>query len=394
MVKMKNILGNSFKKITIVFLLLCTAYYVFLVIGYMIPGTLFEENWMESVHVINGLEEKRWLVMTGFEGTRLDTFTDNLIFQNLRNSDDLSPFKAAMWNSGYTRYWMGTVPLIRAGLVFMNYSTMRYLNIFIIFSLFAFVFSYMHKQLGIFHAMSLSISLLLIHFWIFPLSFQYSPVFIILMITILILLYLNKQNKISLFNVILLFFAVGSITNYFDLLTAPLLTFGLPYIVYYVIVNQEKIQAFKNNFLSFVGIGISWLSGYVLTWVANWTVSSIVLNENVFANAFNQIGVRTGGGDLMSIPNILSRLFSIALPRPSYFIFLIILFIWIFSFIKYHRNMSDLVNTTPILFTILLPIAWIVIMRNHSQIHDYFVYRNLAITIYGTLSWSILSLKE
>jgi len=391
---MKSNIGNLFKKISLIFLLLCGVYYASLVLGYIIPDSLLVDNWRESVNVINDLEEKRWTVMTGFEGTKLDTFTDNLIFQNLRNLDDINPFKAAVWNSGYTRYWMGTIPFIRFALVFMNYSTMRYLNIFIIFSLFALVFSFVHKQLGILHGITLSITLILINFWIFPLSFQYSPVYIILMTAILIILYLNKKDKLSLNNIILLFFIIGSVTNYFDLLTAPLLTFGLPFITYYTLVNHEKVQSFKFNFLSFVTIGISWLSGYALTWIANWAISTIVLNENVFANAFNQVGVRTGGEELMSFSNILTRLFSITLPRPARFMFIIILFVWIGFFIKYRRNIKELLSLTPILLTILLPIAWIFIMRNHSQHHDYFVYRNLAITIYGMLSWLILSLKD
>jgi len=391
---MKNNIGHLFKKISLIFLLLCGVYYAALVLGYIIPDSLLVDNWVESVNVINDLEETRWTVMTGFEGTKLDTFTDNLIFQNLRNLDDINPFRAAVWNSGYTRYWMGTVPFIRFALVFMNYSTMRYINIFVVFSLFALVFSFVHKQIGIIYALSLSLTLMLINFWIFPLSFQYSPVYIILMIAILIILYLNKKNKLSLNNIILLFFIIGSLTNYFDLLTAPLLTFGLPFIIYYTLVNHEKVQSFKFNLLSFVTIGISWLFGYTFTWIANWIVSSIVLNQNVFANAFNQVGIRTGGGELMSFSNILIRLFSITLPRPARFMFIIILLVWIGLFIKYRRNIKELLNLTPILLTILLPIAWIFIMRNHSQHHDYFVYRNLAITIYGTLNLLILSLKE
>lgn len=389
---MKNNIGSLFKKICLIFLLLCGVYYLTLVLGYIIPDSFLVDNWMESVNVINDLEEKRWTVMTGFEGTKLDTFTDNLIFQKLQNSDNIPAFRVAMWNSGYTRYWMGIVPFVRFALVFMNYSTMRYLNIFIIFSLFVLVFSFIHKQLGILHGITLSITLFLINFWIFPLSFQYSPVYIILMIAILIILYLNKKDKLSLNNIILLFFIIGSVTNYFDLLTAPLLTFGLPFIIYYILVNHENIQSFKINFLSFVILGISWLSGYALTWIANWAISTIVLNENIFANAINQMGVRTGGGELMSFSNILTRLFSITLPRPARFILLVILLVWFGFFIKYHRNIKELINLTPILLTIFLPIVWIFIMRNHSQHHDYFVYRNLAITIYGILSWLILSL--
>jgi len=391
---MKNNIGNLFKKISLTFLGLCILYYAFLVLGYIIPDSLLVDNWEESVNVINNLEEKRWVVMTGFEGTKLDTFTDNLIFQNLRNVNDFNPFRAAVWNSGYTRYWMGTVPFIRFALVFMNYSTMRYLNIFIVFSLFALVFSFIHKQLGILHGMILSITLMLINFWIFPLSIQYSPVYIILMVAILVILYLNKKNKLSLNNIILLFFTVGSLTNYFDLLTAPLLTFGLPFIVYYILTNHENVQSFKTNFLSFVIIGISWLSGYALTWITNWAVSTIVLNENVFANALNQMGVRTGGGELMSFSSILNRLFSIVLPRPARFILLVILLVWFGFFIKYHRNITKIINLTPILLTTLLPIAWVMIMRNHSQIHDYFVYRNLAITVYSLLILLILSLRK
>lgn len=382
------------KKIILSFIALCIFYYLFMVIGYLVPDSIIADNWVESVTVINELEDTRWEVLTGFENTRLDTFTDNLIFQKLRNLDDLSPLQAGMWNSGYTRYWMGTVPIIRLALVFMSYSTIRYLNIFIIFSLFTIAAIFINKSLGLMHTLTFLLSLILIQFWIFPLSLQYTPVYVILMLTIIFILYLHQKNKINLSNMILLFFIVGSLTNFFDLLTAPLLTFGMPFIIYYILLNFDTIKSFNTNLINFVLTGISWLVGYSLTWIVNWGISTLVLNENVFANALNQMNVRTGGGELQTFQEILMNLFNILLPRPMRFMLLIIFIVLIVQLIKNHQSARNIINLSPIFLTIILPILWVMFMRNHSQHHDYFVYRILTITIYGTLSWLLLSIKN
>lgn len=394
MIKMTDNIRKLSKKIILSFIALCIFYYLFMVIGYLVPDSIIADNWVESVTVINELEDTRWEVLTGFENTRLDTFTDNLIFQKLRNLDDLSPLQAGMWNSGYTRYWMGTVPIIRLALVFMSYSTIRYLNIFIIFSLFTIAAIFINKSLGLMHTLTFLLSLILIQFWIFPLSLQYTPVYVILMLTIIFILYLHQKNKINLSNMILLFFIVGSLTNFFDLLTAPLLTFGMPFIIYYILLNFDTIKSFNTNLINFVLTGISWLVGYSLTWIANWGISTLVLNENVFANALNQMNVRTGGGELQTFQEILMNLFNILLPRPMRFMLLIIFIVLIVQLIKNHQSARNIINLSPIFLTIILPILWVMFMRNHSQHHDYFVYRILTITIYGTLSWLLLSIKN
>lgn len=180
-------------------------------------------------------------VISNIPGTRLDTFTDNLIFQKLNNTDSLSAASAAVWNNGYFRYWMGDIPILRFLLIFMNYTGIRFLNIFVIFSLFLLVIIQIAKQVTTAYAILFSFALMTIHFWIFPLSLQYSPVYIISMVAILALMYLDTWKKLSPNLLLITFFVIGSITNYFDLLTAPLITFALPFFSYsYCMIKIKK----------------------------------------------------------------------------------------------------------------------------------------------------------
>lgn len=77
------------QQILITFVLLIIVYYGLLFASYLIPDNWIDSNWQESVDVIAS-EEKRWEVISNIPGTRLDTFTDNLIFQKLNNTDSLS----------------------------------------------------------------------------------------------------------------------------------------------------------------------------------------------------------------------------------------------------------------------------------------------------------------
>ena len=38
---------------------------------------------------------------------------------------------------------------------------------------------------------------------------------------------------------------------------------------------------------------------------------------------------------------------------------------------------------------ILLPFAWYAVLKNHSYVHDYMTYRNLAVTIFATLCFFV-----
>ena len=382
-------IAKLLKRIGLTFVALCTFYYVFLLCAYFIPSRFIMDNWHESVNSIAS-ETKRWEVIPNIVGTKLDTFTDNLIFQKLHNNDRLNPFQAAVWNNGYFRYWMGDIPILRFLLVFMSYTGIRYLNIFVIFGLFVAVMHQLQQTISSVFAGLFALVLFMIHFWIFPLSLQYTPVYVILMVAILWLTWMKKQDKLNLNNVVFTSFVIGSVTNYFDLLTAPLLTFAIPFFVWYVLRHQNEIAAFLTVFTETIFMGLAWLLGYAGTWVAKWAVGSIILQENLFQSAIKQIFLRTSGteGEVLAYSEILKKVLGAMFPTYVWPILLFVMIaLVIVGVLSKGFTMHKLLNHSVLLMMSAVPFVWFFILQNHNQHHYYFTYRNLAITVLGIFTY-------
>ena len=105
----------------------------------------------------------------------------------------------------------------------------------------------------------------------------------------------------------LLFFIIGGLTSFFDLLTAPLVTLGLPAIV--LLLLRKKINRsghFKDYVFILLCISLSWLVGYAIIWVSKWLLASIFLHENILQDGFREVIQRTGsqissGSDVKNI---------------------------------------------------------------------------------------------
>lgn len=380
---------KALKRIGLTFVALCIFYYAFLLFAYLIPTRFIMDNWHESVNSIAS-ETKRWEVIPNIVGTKLDTFTDNLIFQKLHNNDRLNPFQAAVWNNGYFRYWMGDIPILRFLLVFMSYTGIRYLNIFLIFGLFAAVMYQLRQTISPIFAGLFAFVLFMIHFWIFPLSLQYTPVYVILMVAILWFTWAKKHDKLNLNNVLFASFIIGSVTNYFDLLTAPLLTFAIPFFIWYVLRYQEETAAFFTVLIETIYMGLAWLIGYAGTWIAKWAVGSVILQENLFQSAIKQIFLRTGGteGEVLEYSEILRKLLGAMFPSYVWpLLALVIIALVVAGVWSKGITIAKIVNHSVLLMMSIVPFVWFFILQNHNQHHYYFTYRNLAITILGIFTY-------
>lgn len=381
------------KDLIIIFGLLLLFYVISMSLAFLIPDGLLMEKWQESVNVISG-EGKRWMVIPGNETTKLDTFTDNLMFQRLRNRDGLNPLQAAMWNDGYYRYWMGIQIILRPLLIVLNYSGIRYLNIFFVLGLLSFTFSAISRSLGKKIAAVFLVSLAMVNVWIFPLSMQYTSAYAVMMIAILCLCVCFKKGLLKDNQDVLFFFVIGSFTNFFDLLTVPLLTFGMPFVVYFALVNKQTIRSFVSNFLLLLKTGLAWLFGYVLTWTAKWAIGSIVLKENIFVSAIRQILFRTAGNEEYPLApeETMRNLINLMFPSYALKIIGLLLVLWLIVFIFYKKPWKQIVSCLPLLLVALLPYVWFVILLNHNQHHYYFTYRIQAMTVFSVCVFLIFSI--
>lgn len=388
-------LGQILWQLLLLFVLLVVLYFSLMVLSYTIPFEKIAVNLRYSLETIAN-ETKRWSVMGEFKGTKLDTFTDNLIFNKLSNQEELSAIQAAMWNNGYERYWLGDIAVLRPMLIFISYKHIRYLNIFLVFIVFYFSMTKVEKAISRTYAYLLITMLLLIHFWIFPLSLQYTPVFIISLLGIVAVIEVHQRYGYRLSKMVLLFFTIGSVTNFFDLLTVPLLTFALPWMIYFVLVNQHHRRHFKHNLSETVILGWTWLMGFGLTWASKWAIGSVILKDNPFANVANQIALRTGGktDEVLDAIEIIKNMWKILLPKTAMIILVLWLIILLVQSFKGVKSYQHWLSTTPLLMVALVPFVWVFILKNHNFHHAYFTYRLFIITLFSVYTYLYLNLKQ
>lgn len=95
---------------------------------------------------------------------------------------------------------------------------------------------------------------------------QYSfIVYITLIATILLSHFREKLDRRK--NAIYFFFIIGVVTNYFDLLTYPLITFGIPAVL--LLFSGKKKATILESLMTFAAIACAWIGGYALMWVGS-----------------------------------------------------------------------------------------------------------------------------
>ncbi len=89
------------------------------------------------------------------------------------------------------------------------------------------------------HAMAFLFSMLAVCFFIVPSSLQYTGVFALTLLSVILVNLLYKMNKENLYSY--LFFIMGGCTTFFDLLTSPLITLGIPLIIVVLLKNKKGL---------------------------------------------------------------------------------------------------------------------------------------------------------
>lgn len=203
----------------------------------------------------------------------------------------------------------------------------------------------------------------------------------IMLITSIIIL--KKYQKDKKYNYCLLFFIVGSITNFLDFFTTPILTYGFPLIIYFILDSYEKEKTLKEILKLILKSGFAWMIGYILTWVAKWVIVDCIYNRNIINNAINQIKYRGLDVNYSYLKTIWRNCQEWGIIELSIFLYLIFYNIILMTYyaIKKEKN-------TNILFYIIvsiIPFVWYFIVRQHSHQHPAFTYRILYITLIANI---------
>nr|WP_277895185.1 hypothetical protein [Enterococcus lactis] len=379
-----------FKKIFFAFVFLIASYCVLLTITFVIPQHSIESNAEKSLQMVEKEGMYPSINQGNMLGTRLDNFTDHLMIRKTKANPELNPLENAMSMADYPRYWHGYQLFLRPLLLVMSLGSIRMIYAAVLFLLIGLTSYFLIKRSDIYLAIALLISLVIGNAAIFFFSMQFSNIWILTLLSVLLFLtkpQLFKTNQ----QLFLYFFVIGSLANFFDLLTTPVISWGIPVIIIYYVTNKylmDKRSSLSKQVGSFVFTGIFWGLGYGLTWVTKWILSSIILNKNIVKDAINQILFRTEGNDKYPLHRLEMLKSNIKLMYPKVAILLLLITCLVFLYFAYRKRNSWHPFQLLVLFVLaaVTPYIWYNILANHSQIHYWFTYRTQIITSFAILS--------
>ncbi|HLL61051.1 MAG TPA: hypothetical protein VK338_05005 [Candidatus Nitrosocosmicus sp.] len=390
----------------IVYLILVAIFFCTLVLTSLLPSSWLHSNISKSISTLKkegiyanyGLPSRQVL---------LDNFTDSLMLNTAYSVESKDPIKSALLNIrydgtedggnqvknleklyhhkditpvNYERYWHGYLSYLRPLLTVMPYSGIRifltnllYLG-FIIFTILSWI------RLGKKVTFAFILGLIAVDFFYLGQSMQFSNVFIICSYSAIYALWKYKKNV----NMFLLFFIVGALTSFFDLLTTPLVTLGMLLIIavklHEVYDKQKKInvRAIVKNILFYC---ISWTSGYLLLWFTKWLLVEILFTPGAIVNAFNQITNRTitqPDPQFSHIQTLKLNIFQlIGYNKINKIIVLCLGILSSIIFLKYILITKErLCKTIPWFIIAAIPYLWYLVAANHSYLHVWYTYRS------------------
>lgn len=224
-------------------------------------------------------------------------------------------------------------------------------------------------------------------------SFQFSTMYYI---TGGSSIYLLHHQKKVLFqqNSIYFFTLIGILTAYFDFLTYPLVSYGIPMILYLLLLNQLNQLSKKSICIyKIMANGIGWSIGYGGMYIGKWLISWILTGYNTWADATMEAANRMSmqkidSGTITNIPlwKVITNNFNVILHDPIFVILMIILITSIVSIYKSSLEASSYQHTYlqfALAIISVTPFIWYIVLSNHSYIHCWFTYRELSIFIFA-----------
>lgn len=386
---------NEFALFCKTFAILIVAYFAFAVLSCLLPDRSIKAHIAESAPMMveEGLYPKAIINM---EQCQMDNFTDALIMNQIHSIDRKHPIKSAMqmvrmsekgsdWDQTglllrtvngetleeqhYARYWHGSTLLFRPLFILVDFVTLRHILFIVSSLLIVMLLCVYYPRAGLMKTIALAMGFLVTYGFVMQFSMQFFPVLAITLIGSIIIVN-HKESA----NFGLLFFIVGSLTCYFDLLTTPLLTLGIPLAIMLSMKSNEDFR-FKYNLIEISKIILLWGLGFALTFFTKWALASLILGQNIFADAYEVSLYRMEAEDFTRWDALTKNFGMLNL----WIIGLAALVLLLFSFI----NRLKISYKKVVLFLLigLMPYVWYLLLANHSYVHWWFTYRLQAISV-------------
>ena len=324
-----------------------------------------------------------WKFIDDSPDAPVDTLID--VMKNNRQAD------AEIWY--YPLYWHGYLVILKPALMISPVHDLRVLNFYVQFFLMLTVLFLFYQRFGRNLTLAFALTLLTINPVTAAIDFQNSDVFCIILLSTIFIL---RKNEMLLRgeNYLYFFLLLGIVTVYVDFLTYPFAAFGI-ILCLCVLMNEKLFLAMtpKEILAKLSAYLFAWGFGYGGMWAGKWILASVFTGENVLFSALGKVIYRTSttlsaaeGGTTFTVIDVLARNFSALFRGPLPIILGLLLIYLLYILIRGTKKIFVTKSRlAAFAFIMLLPFLWYAVVKNHSYVHDYMTYRNLAVTIFAAL---------
>lgn len=385
---------------------------------YHLPTQLMFSNVKKSIPLYT--QEGLYPNWTGRKDSALlDNFTDAIMLARVIYPVSKSKMKDAMLNPGYNykncnpvqslieqlnetknfmmgnypRYWHGYLVVLKPLTMFFDIANIRLLNMLLQMIIVAYLTSVLGSTYGKGYGLSLFLSYLLLNPVSLSMSFQYSSVFYV---TSLVSVFLLNKIKICMreSNALYLFLISGILTAFFDLLTYPLASLGIPLVIFLIALNHNhKLKKLKTAVKCVIIPSVFWGIGYAGMYIGKWLLAWHLTGYNVVADALSQLtyrmshhtNVHEGNKIFGPIKTILNN-FQVVFHEPIVIVLVIALLVSLWKLYKMTSStkIHNYCNLRYSLSIVMLyPLFWYSVFCNHSFNHTWFTYRALSVFIFA-----------
>lgn len=413
---------KGFLRLALLLLAGIVAGFLLLMASFLLPIDPMERNVLLSVPALDGSwgtgEEAYEQVLKGYETTQLDNSTDaymllsaihrsdtSLIDRainvytyhheiNYRQFDSLLQYAQTgrdedMKDTATARYWLGYLIVLKPLLLAFTYMDIRMLNMMAQGLLLAGILTLMIKRGLRSYALPFALSMVCITPAITGLSLQFSTALLVMLIAMLALLWKPSLVENRLGDAAF-FMLTGMATSYFDFLTYPLVTFGMPFILWLLLHREESA---RQRWLRLLRCGAAWCAGYLGMWAGKWLLAFLYDGETFWWTVMGSVEKRTSA-EIMEAGGVISRLdalretASVFFKKPYLLLALATAAVYGVRLIRaggVGRGKPSPSLCLALLAVAALPFLWFWLTANHAYSHAFYTSRTLAVTVFSGL---------
>jgi hypothetical protein len=412
-------LGKTLFRLAAILLCGIVAGFLLLVAAYALPLSPIDEHVRLSVPAMDGSwatgEIAYEQLGKGYQTTQLDNSTDAVMLLAaacesdrplLQRVVDVSTLNSGI--SGYAglleygrngqanmtvspsaRYWLGFLIFLKPLLLVFSYMDIRMLLIVTEqLMLAAVIAGFCRRSLARF-VPAFALALVCVTPAIVGFSLQFSKVFLLFMGAKLVLLYAPRVTHTRA-SAAAFFLIVGMATSYFDYLTYPVATFGMPFVLYLLLTPAPSR---RDTLLGGLVCLTAWLAGYFGMWAGKWAVAALLGDDpSFFTGLLAKIAERNGyaaGGASLGLLDVLGAVFGVFAKKAYLLLAAAVAAVCAIVFLRARHAGLARPGKRPaglaeaLVITALLPFVWYALTANHTYNHAVFTSRALVVTVFA-----------